>query len=50
MTLSASPVAEANEVFIPIEDVAALLGYTCTYDAQTNIATIQSGNSDKEVK
>lgn len=50
MTLSASPVAEANEVFIPIEDVAALLGYTYSYDAQTNIATIQSGNSDKEVK
>ncbi len=40
MKLSAKPVKDGAEVFIPIGDIAKELGYEYSYDASANVATI----------
>ncbi len=48
MKLTASPVADGGEVFIPIEDIALLLGYTYNYDVSANVATILTQDNQTE--
>lgn len=40
MKLSAKPVKDGAEIFIPIGDIAKELGYEYSYDASANVATI----------
>lgn len=42
MSLSAQCIAEDNQVFIPIKDIAESLGYSCTYNAESNTVVIES--------
>ena len=40
MKLSAKPVKDGAEIFIPIGDIAKELGYEYSYDATANVVTI----------
>lgn len=50
MMLSASPVKDGAEIFIPIGDIAKELGYEYSYDAAANVATITKPVAEEEVK
>lgn len=49
MKLSATPVKDGLEIFIPIGDIAKDLGYEYSYDANTNVVTINK-TAETEVK
>lgn len=46
MKLSAECIADDKQVFIPIKDIAEALGYSCSYDAETNTVVITSAAAD----
>ena len=48
MMLSASPVKDGAEIFIPIGDIAKELGYEYSYDAAANVVTINKPAEEEE--
>ena len=50
MKLSAKPVKDGAEIFIPIGDIAKELGYEYSYDATANVVTITKPAAEEEVK